>query len=264
MTDTVQNALQWDHPAAAHGVILDADGALIDWQGRKKVAIVGFASSSRDLAPFHDPEYVILALNQLYRHIPRADGWFDIHHDFNAKEKVVEGTDYDTWLRTVPIPVFLTQRQDWIPTSVTYPLPQILAKWNSDYFRSSISYMIAYAIWAGFTTIGLWGVDLVAGSEYEHQKANAEFWLGMANALGIEIVLPEATALCKQPYRYGYEAEPATGFVKLSMMEERLKKYAQRRLELVAELQTLDGAMQEADYLRQFIELRARGADIKG
>jgi hypothetical protein len=160
--------------------------------------------------------------------------------------------------------VFLTQRQEWIPSSVTYPLQQILDKWHSDYFRSSISYMIAYGIWAGFTTIGLWGIDLVAGSEYEHQKANAEFWLGMANALGVEIVLPEATALCKQPYRYGYEAEPATGYVKLSMMEERLKKYAQRRLELVAELQTLDGAMQEADYLRQFIELRARGAHITG
>lgn len=247
--DVLQNKLDWNHPAACHANIVDADRCLIDWQGRTKLAIVGFASSSRELAPYDDPEWVIIGLNQLYRHIPRADAWFDIHWDYNQPNKVVEGTDYDGWLSSAPIPIFLIDRQSWIPGSVRYPIESIIEQFGIDYFTSTISFMLAYGIWSGFSTIGLWGVDLIVGQEYDYQKACAEFWLGVAMGRGVDLILPPQSALCKPSHRYGYEPEPNWGIIKESHLEARLKRYAEQRAKLVAELQTVDGAAQEADYL---------------
>ena len=48
------------HPAAAQTTILDAEAGLIRAiPPRKKVALVGFASSTRDLAPYDDPDWLI-------------------------------------------------------------------------------------------------------------------------------------------------------------------------------------------------------------
>ena len=59
---------------------------------RKKIAICGFAASSRMLAPFDDPEWSVAILNQLYRHTPRASMIYDVHG--NWREANVEGTDH--------------------------------------------------------------------------------------------------------------------------------------------------------------------------
>ena len=93
MADTIQNAIKWDHPAAAHAVIVDADNGVMDWKGRTKFGLVGFASSSRDSAPWDDPSWILMGLNQLYRHCPRFDAWIDIHHYWADPASMVEGTD---------------------------------------------------------------------------------------------------------------------------------------------------------------------------
>jgi hypothetical protein len=260
--DQVQNAIQWEHQAACHPKILDAENCLIDWQGRKKLAIVGFASSTRDKAPFDNPEWVVWGLNQLYRHVPRADAWIDIHRDFNAPGKVVEGTDFDGWLKSIPIPVFMAETHPEIPTSVRFPLEQIIDKFGADYFTSTISYMIAYGIWAGFTTIGIWGVDLIVGKEYFHQKACAEFWLGVASASGVEVKLPAETAIMKAGYRYGYEDERKLGIITVDEIRARLVRIEKRRDELMTELRTVDGFRQDCAYWLELAELRARGGYV--
>lgn len=255
--------INFDHPAAVkpHIGILDADqGELALPADRTKLAICGFASSSREFAPYDDPAWVIVGLNQLYRHIPRADIWCDIHVNWN--EHVVEGTDFHTWLREAPIPTLMAERVPSIPNSVRYPLERIIKKFGADYFTSTISFLIAWALFAGYKTIGIWGVDLIVGTEYFHQKACAEFWLGMANGMGVEIVLPQQTALCKQAYRYGYEFEPKFWPIKKSDLEKRLAAMDSERQKLLAQLHTIQGAIAEADRWREFMELTERGGQI--
>ena len=267
MTDVIQNAVKWDHPAAAHATIIDADKGIIDWKGRTKFGLVGFASSSRDLAPWDDPSWILMGLNQLYRHCPRFDAWIDIHHYFRDPRSMVDGTDEIEWMKSAPIPIFQHERQPDIPNSVRYPIEDVSGQnpaypWGVDYFTSTISYMIALAIRDGFKTIGVWGVDLIVGQEYFYQKACAEMWLGIANGQGIEIHLPAQTALLKHGFRYGYQTEPDCGPIKMSMFEAREKEIRGRLEAVTREAHTLDGALQDLSYWKELYTLRMRGGTI--
>ncbi len=253
---------------------------------RKKFAICGFASSSRHRMPVFDPTWEIWCLNQLYRHIPRADREFDIHAKW--EEGNVTGTDHGKWLRQFPGPIYMVDPPADIQTGVRYPLERMIAKFG-DYYTSTVAAMLALAIdeidrrveaalaasgpaltpleTLGLTrrlygeyAIGIFGIDLIVGTEYFAQKACVEYYIGQACGRGILIYLPPETALCKQQYRYGWELEPNT-IIKLSEVEARAAALGQRKAKLIAELQTVDGAMQEADFTRQILELRLRGAE---
>lgn len=251
---------------------------------RTKIAICGFASSSRHRMPVLAPEWEIWCLNQLYRHIPRADREFDIHAKY--EEGNVEGTDHPRWLRAFPGPIYMVDPPEDIPTGVRYPIERMIGKFG-DYYTSTVAVMLALAIdeidnavqaqmretpcataWDGVAlarkayegyTIGIFGIDLVVGTEYFHQKACVEYFIGQACGRGIEVYLPPETALCKQAYRYGWFLEPDT-IIKQTEVEKRLAALIARKNRLVAELQTVDGAAQECDFNRQILELRNRGA----
>lgn len=287
-----------NHLAAAKIAIVDADAGVVDILGdRKKIAICGFASSTRHLMPVHDLAWVVTGMNQLYRHLPRADFWFDIHK--NWEEGNVEGTDHPRALREIGFPVFMVERTPLVPNSVRFPIERILAKFGIDYFTSTVSYMIALAIDAidakverrlneipqnggsiadavalarsiyAEYTIGIFGIDLIVGDEYDFQKACVEFWIGEADARGIEVTIPPASALLKQRWRYGYESEPDGGVIKVSDLqlrqreiEQRMQKAQEIQARAVAELQTLDGARQELAHHLTVIDLRLKGGII--
>jgi len=291
--------VDFDHPAAGKVTILNHADARIDWGGRKKIAVCGFASSSSREAPFDDPEYIILGLNQLYRHIPRADAWIEIHREWN--EHVIEGTDHEGWLQSFPGPIYMSERIPNIPNSVRYPIERAIDMF-SDYFTSTIAFGIAVGIMEGFEEIAIYGVDLIVGEEYFHQKACVEYMIGFANAKGINVRLPHKTALCKQMYRYGYEKEPDWGPMTMTNISGRLdilkedhrkalarahwltgrlneieslngsleaEKFAERKEELsnerdehLAALHMMEGAARETDRWREYLDLHLRGGDI--
>lgn len=230
-----------NHPCASHLRILDAEAGLIE-RTRDKLAIVGYATSSRDAAPFDDPAYDIAGLNQLYRFIPRADIWADIH--VNWEEDNVDGTDHRGWLATCGIPVLMSVPDHGIPTAVRYPLDSVI-QLATDYFTSTVAFLIAWGIHQQYKEIALYGIDLVVGSEYEFQKACAEFWLGVAHGRGIDLRIPQQSALLKQSHRYGYEREPDWGPASLSEFNNRVSSLAKERDKLLAKLHALDGAIHE-------------------
>ena len=276
-----------NHPCAAHVQILDADKGLVRPSGRRKYALCGFASSSRDQIPIDDPTWEVLGLNQLYRSVKRADRWFDIHANWDQEN--VPGTDHEAWIRDCGIPVYMGQRHDKLPTSVRYPLERI-AERHADYFTSTPAYMLALVIdeidqlvMAEFDAmlkdgptidpidapkvvrqlyatymIGMFGIDLIVQGEYYNEKPCCEFWIGQASARNIQVYLPAQTALCKALYRYGYEREPDAP-LKLSDID---REAAQLKADLEATLRkayTLDGALQRDAHWREIIELRLRG-----
>ena len=303
-----------NHPLRARFRIVDREAALIepvDGVWRKKIAICGFAASSRMLAPFDDPSWYIAGLNQLYRHIPRADCWWDIHENFASEN--VEGTDHPGYLAECGMPVFMTKTEPTIPTSVRYPIERITEKVvGCDYFTSTVAFMVAWAIDAidqqveaevtaldqranalnGPETqadaedaltllrhpgkfrqwlkdryaereIGIFGIDLIVGTEYDWQKSCVEYILGLANARGITVRIPPQSALLKQRWRYGYETEPQGGLIQLTELQKRAAALANERNQLIARLQTIDGAVQENSYWAQVADLRSKGGSVK-
>ena len=298
------SGVRFDHPAdAKHKVtVVDREaGKVKSSPKRTKVAIMGFATSSRDLAPFDDPEYEIWTLNQLYRHVPRSTRHFDIH--CNWEEGNVDGTDHRGWIRDSPVPVYMMKAHDEFPNAVRYPIERVIKDAGIDYFTSTIAFEVGLAMSEGFKEIALYGVDLIVGTEYSVQKACLEFWLGMAHARGIKVRLPDECALLKQSYRYGYEQEPDWGPLQMSEVsrridylsternkkmalinaldgalsederwyvkkmtdmtpEERMKTLAEQRGDAIASLSTIDGAIQETTYWRDLYTLRGRGAAV--
>ncbi len=299
------------HRFAARLEVLDADGGLVGRRDaepkRKAIAICGFASQTRKyiLKFCENPNFEIWGLNQLYRHIPRADRWFDIHHNWD--KEVVPGTDHRKWAQECGIPFYTIARQADVPTSVRFPIEKVMAHFGGlDYFTSTIPYMLSLAIMeidfevkrrlaaeladyvsycaaaaAGGNTpppapdfqelqrniygeysIGVFGIDLVVGSEYFHEKPCAEFWIGAAAlGRGIKLLIPPESALCKQLRRYGYDPEP-NQLVKSEEIREHTVGLRAERDEQLKRLYMLEGAMQSNERWSDMIDLRSRGAEV--
>lgn len=292
---TTEGGVSRSHPATGVSRIVDADAGHVEFlmpdgeTPRKKFALVGFASSTREMAPFHDPEWVVMGMNQLNRHIPRADAWIEIHKEWNTA--VVPGTDHTGWLRDCGIPVLMAQRIPELPTSVTFPINRLIDKF-ADYFTSTVAYMVAYFVdhidrevesrmkdspsnglataWDvaelqksmySEYTIGIFGIDLIVGEEYTWQRPCAEYHLGQALARNITVMVPPQSALLTQRYRYGFAMEP-DDIIKDSDFEKRKayligehQKYHQASLEVA-------GALKEMDYWSELRTLRERGGKV--
>ena len=217
---------------------------------RKKVCIVGYAENSRHLAWYNDPECEIWGVNQLYRFIPRADRWFQVHTDWNDADKWAEGADLHAWLKECPIPVYMVSDVQSIPTGVAFPKTWVKAALGThEYFTSSIAMMIALAIAEGFEEIGIYGIDLIVGREYHFEKACVEFYLGVAHARGIKYHLPENSALLWQSHTYGFEEAPNYGFFGLEKLKKRCLALAKITDELKTKVHLSKGRLDEADYL---------------
>lgn len=251
-----------------------------------------------------------------------GDLWFEIHKEWNTA--VVPGTDHAGWLAECNIPVFMTDVVDSIPTSVRFPIERYIQKFEIDYFTSTVAYMFAWAIdhidrlvearlrgmeggsvidsiklaqsiYAEYT-IGVFGIDLIVGEEYTHQRPCAEYWLGQAMARGIELMIPEKSALLKQHYRYGYQIE-TEGLLRASDFGTRRhflslehQKAHNRAVEMFGRLEelrnpsediearerelsaahqqaseqavTLAGQLRECDYTAELRNLRERGGSV--
>lgn len=69
------------------------------------------------------------------------------------------------------------------------PLEEMIEEYGSDYFSSSVSYMISYALYKGVTQLDLYGVNMVMNSEYVMEKGSVEYWIGYARGKGMKITV---------------------------------------------------------------------------
>ncbi len=175
--------------------------------GKNTVAMVGFAVTSRDQAPWDDMDTEIWGLNEAATQpwMKRWDRWFQLHPEENFNRTTnTNDPDHPLWLRkSHDKPIYLQDKFDYIPDSVRYPIEEIVREYGN-YLTSSFSYMIALAMLEGFERIELYGFEMGTLTEYHFQKAGAEYLIGMALGMGIEVYIPENCSLCTGKM-YGYE-----------------------------------------------------------
>lgn len=252
--------------ACAKVQIVDAkDGRVVCTPARKRVAIVGAASSSVGMAPWTDDTYELWGMNQCFRNFERRpDRWFEIHL---GEERVDSGfpTYFDD-LRMMGSPLYMVDVDPAFPQAVRYPLERVRQGTPAHmqrYFTSSASYMVALALEEGFETIALYGVDLTIGTEYELQKACLESWLGYAAGRGVTIIVPPSSALFKTPFMYGYEPSRKWAPVlkaNKTFIDARIEELKRQYNEAQSTLQRIDGAISELEFLWNFAEASGRGA----
>jgi hypothetical protein len=160
-----------------------------------KIAVIGLADSSRGEAPWGDPQWEKWGLAWDSRW-PELSRTFEMHDQRELKRGYVEELQYRTRLYT-------QEKYPQIDGCTRYPIEDVTRS-TGDYFVSSVAYMLALAIHEGADEIGLWGVDMDRGTEYEYQRANGEYLIGFARGRGIKIHLPASSPLCKFSPVLGY------------------------------------------------------------
>lgn len=185
----------------------------------KKVAIVGFSASSRDKAPFKDPEFELWGMNSLFQFNPGPwHKWFEFHD-----EKHWESIHKEQWpkiekfFKTCGIPLFMQKHVEKYPTSMEFPLNELneYFGWKDIkpglqyYYESTVGLCIGFAEMSGFEEIHLYGIDMTHDTEWAYQRPNTEFFLGHALGKGIKVYLPPESALLSSKWLYGYEDKPS-------------------------------------------------------
>ena len=95
-------------------------------------------------------------------------------------------------------------------TIKNYPYKEIVDFFKIDYFSNTIDYMIALAVYKGYTNIDLYGVNMVLEGEYAYEKPGVDYWCGRAMGMGV-IVTPQGTQSTimrtrdRKVYGYGFE-----------------------------------------------------------
>lgn len=250
--------------------------------GKRRVAIVGFAPSSLNIAiqsVFVDPTWEpqnpdkpseIWGLNELYKvpGVTKATRWFDIH-DRRDGDISLRDPENIMWLKSQRMPVFMQDHFDDIPPSVRFPIELCTRHFRTNYFTNTISYELALAILEGrdergwvvdpmqaFGEIHVYGVDMAqdaaAYSEYREQRPSVEYFLGWARALGIKTYVPPQSDLLKTTFMYGYEG---TGVGVKAKMNAR-------RGELQTQITNLNGQAQQL--IAQAQQLQARAIGLSG
>ena len=186
-------------------------------KGKKSVAIVGMDPLSCSLAPFKE-NVELWGLNEAhaFNWMQRASRWFQLHDSYK-QEKAKRGIEhhYD-WLKRNEwgIPIYMMATDPLVPNSVSYPFEEVCDKFLSGikkgkdrvrYFGSTFDYMIGVALLEGFERIEIYGIGMDSVNEYANQKPSAEFWIGIALGLGIEIYLTPESKLLKDSVYGGLE-----------------------------------------------------------
>lgn len=173
----------------------------------KKVCLLGTSNTLKE-APFNE-DMEFWALNDMYSVVPieRITRWFEMHNMGFLRNYRSRGTSapHLPQLAKLTIPVYMQQYNDEVPTSIEYPLDDIMKHYGKRYFNSSIDYMLAMAIYEGYEEIHIYGVNMAFQEEYQEQRPSCEYWLGRAEGKGIKIVLPKGCDILKSYYIYGYE-----------------------------------------------------------
>jgi len=142
----------------------------------RKIAIVGMAAFTEEIPEDHEVWVIALYIG----HFMRYDRAFECHEQPPTKGS---GKDFinDPW-----VPFFAPEHLIHIYPKAIPMQTEHMAKKYQRSFGSTISYMLAQAIYEEVDEITLFGATLDAKDEYIHQKPSAYYWLGIANALGIK------------------------------------------------------------------------------
>ena len=234
------------------------------------VALVGTALSSRADANGEPESTEVWSLADAFVRLDRVDAHFELH-PFQHLSAIWgrEWVECLHFMQKFRGTVYVKDTVRSVPNSVVYPLAEVRQglglpdDWK--YFSSTLAYMIALAIHKGFKTIKLFGFDLAVGEEYEYQKANAEFCLGLAMGRGIKVVLPKNCPLLKgELYSLGNESGIDGAWVRnrlraidteIEDREAALADFRSRRLEVTAIEDALYGIQGREDLHRRMAGL---------
>jgi hypothetical protein len=81
-------------------------------------------------------------------------------------------------------PLMSLRKYEDIPSSRSYPLSQIISRFDCDYFPSTVVYAVAYAIHIDYDSIECFGIGCTINEEWAYQRTALSHWMGIAKGMG--------------------------------------------------------------------------------
>jgi hypothetical protein len=264
----------------------DLSTELVEWlderrKAKKTAVIVGFAGTTRELAPLDDPNVEVWGINEAYHHgfmndsngNLRGDRWFQIHKPWSYQRPDNRNhPEHWEWLQEEhPFPVYMQIDDPSVPSGVPLPLEEIVEKfcrnsWRGgdkepepiEYFTSSFAYMAGMAALlyseGVIERVEVYGFEMSTMTEYHFQKGSTEWWLGKLDGMGIEIYVPQYCQLLWGA-KYGYEVTQMINRQELEFRENQLKELEAQK---VAALNGIAGRRQQEENVVNGLQARLR------
>lgn len=215
-----------------------------------KIALMGSAPSSRNLAPFNDPNWDIWSCSPPNYDLPRVDAWFELHN-LDRKMAPPANRPYIETIMKHPR-VYITRKDPRFQNAIEFPWKPLVGKYGRDFFSSSLSWMMAFAIEQKPEKIGLWGVDMSANEEYGHQRPGLKFFMREAKLQGIQVYAPPQSDIMQPMPLYGIKEHTryfAKQKARKAELEARVNDAAQRKDKAEKEILVLTGALDDMRYM---------------
>jgi len=237
---------------------------------RHKIAVVGFASNTRDEAPYKDTSWEIWGLNNLWSFLPRWDRWFEVHDPKQLEG--LYGPEYIKFLKEAAQPIYMQAHVPEYPASIAYPKAELEERVNPrKFWPSSISFMLALAIdelsdsdkrAIPGAEIFIAGIDLLGDDEYTFQREGCGHLIGLAEGRGIKVTIPEKASLLKANYEYGYQSGEFSPDAFDTYLASQAAQYTKKQQEAIATVHTYDGASQAFQTARTMFKHYSRGGAV--
>ena len=206
----------------------------------KRIAIVGGAPSTKDLAPFNTDWEIWVLANQINSYEgKRVDRVFEIHENLEEHGDVDRFWEY---VKRTDAPFIVSEK--YKQYGDVFPYEEAKALMGSELLTSSPSYMMAYALLQGVTEIGIYGVEMALNDhEYFKQRPAMYAWIGFAKAKGVKITIPKESTLFNEQYCEGRDwgKRDVLGY---EYLMEQAKIHSDKEYNLAIERATHDGAKQ--------------------
>lgn len=208
-------------PPVRYGVL--GEERVLQVKKRKRIAMVGMGLTCiqfvQDQFGFggwkKNPDDEIWAIGPA-AYAFRADMCWEMHSLNNIqrvwKKEYMEGHG-ENYLKNLDMPVIMPRAYSEIPTSLEYPLQEVVSYTQETYFMHTFAYMLAYAETCETEELWFYGVDFnYAGTNLtaELRRACAEYWMGRLRVKGCKLYFPPQSSLLEIAERrsngiYGYE-----------------------------------------------------------
>ena len=176
----------------------------------RRVCLAGFSEVNRWIANQQPPDVEVWGMNEAHSFLQRYDRWYQIHprnwqEDRKRRAGIValpkantfgRGDEHVGFLRAVKVPLYMrpSEVSGEFPAAVPYPYEAVRSAFGSPsglYLTSSAAFMLAHALLEDdIKEIRLAGIELSVGTEYFQQRPCMEYYLGIARAKGVNVVLP--------------------------------------------------------------------------
>ena len=177
----------------------------------RKIALLGGAFTL-PYAPWQDLTWELWAHMSCRRNCVREpDIFFDLHPPElwrDPKRKFWDPTYYQ-WLQQNHVPIYMQEAYKDVLAAKRYPFEPMITEFPRGYMTNTVAYMIALALMEGVTHLALYGCHYDAAGEYGPQRGCAEYWCGVAEGRGVQVLIPPRCDLLNRPsLLYGYQSHP--------------------------------------------------------